>query len=318
MNYRSKRKIDHETSEIFYYIHENKRMIHFDSIKLTNECRNNGTETLNESGLLKPSNNNNFKLFDMCLTFIATNLEHVDSLIGFPSQIGLLLFKECVKISKFSSPNCLIKFARAYPDLLIESLNLSSSINNNILQHVSPLISICCLKKLDLSSCNLNELNSFDLISNLKESSCSLEYLNLANNKLDENFIRKLTIPQRVNSLNFIKLTHLNLSHNYKLKSFQYLIEKYFTRFKSLNEIYFSCLKNEQQQISIEKDCCSDFKLCKCLLNNNIIENNGWISYLTFKSLLSKIAQEKTKFEMNFLLISSFFFFFKLNNLLKY
>jgi hypothetical protein len=306
MNYRTKRKIDPETSEI-YYIHENKR-IHFDSIKLTNECRNNGTETLNESGLLKPSNNNNFKLFDMCLTFIATNLEHVDSLIGFPSQIGLLLFKECVKISKFNSPSCLIKFARAYPDLLIESLNLSSSINDNILQHMSPLITICCLKKLDLSSCNLNELNNFDLISNLKESSCSLEYLNLANNKLDENFIRKLTIPQRVNSLNFIKLTHLNLSHNYKLKSFQYLIEKYFTRFKSLNEIYFSCLKNEQQ-ISIEKDYCSDFKLCKCLLNNNIIENNGWISYLTFKSLLSKIAQEKTRFEMNLFLL----FFFVLN-----
>ncbi len=306
MNYRTKRKIDPETSEI-YYIHENKR-IHFDSInKLTNECRNNVTETQNESGVLKPSSKNNFKLFDMCLTFIATNLEHVDSLIGFPSQIGLLLFKECVKINKFNSPSCLIIFARAYPDLLIESLNLSSSsINNNILQHVSPLITICCLKKLDLSSCNLNELNNFDLISNLKESSCSLEYLNLANNKLDENFIRKLTIPQRVNSLNFIKLTHLNLSHNYKLKSFQYLIEKYFCRFKSLNEIYFSCLKNEQQISIKEEDYCSDFKLCKCLLNNNIIENNGWISYLTFESLLS---QEKTRFEiMNFLLISFFFF----------
>ena len=38
----------------------------------------------------------------------------------------------------------------------------------------------------------------------------------------------------------------------------------------------------------------------------NIIENNGWISYLTFESLLS---QEKTRFEiMNFLLISFFFF----------
>ena len=78
------------TENEFYYIYESKKKQLCSSLKIyksnlnSDECRND-TEYY-----LKPINKS-FKLFDLCLSFISMNLENVDSLAGFPSQVNALL-----------------------------------------------------------------------------------------------------------------------------------------------------------------------------------------------------------------------------------
>lgn len=116
---------------------------------------------------LKPGSAN-FKLFDMCLEFVAANAECVDSFTTLPSLIGEQIFNECLRLGKFNSKfyqsntiyQCLCAFANAYPDLFIESLDLSGHHEkNNLLYHFS-IISKCSVKKLNLSDTNLNELST--------------------------------------------------------------------------------------------------------------------------------------------------------------
>lgn len=237
----------------------------------------------------------------MCLRFIASNLECVDSLTGLPDQIGQLLYKECERLEKFNSKEyspdstqkCLLKFATAYPDSLIESMNLSFK-SNQFLFQLKPIISVCFIKRLDLTACNLNQLcngenesERIDLIEILKESACSLEYLNLSSNKLDENFVKKFTLTQRLGCLNFIRLFCVDLSKNYKLKSID--LNKYFNKkYESLNEIYISRLKTDEKEVNA-KNAHESFRLCECkqLDKNQSIKNSGWISSLPLEKLTS-------------------------------
>ncbi len=212
-----------------------------------------------------------------------------------------ILFKECERLEKFNSKEyspdstqkCLLKFATAYPDSLIESMNLSFK-SNQFLFQLKPIISVCFIKRLDLTACNLNQLcngenesERIDLIEILKESACSLEYLNLSSNKLDENFVKKFTLTQRLGCLNFIRLFCVDLSKNYKLKSID--LNKYFNKkYESLNEIYISRLKTDEKEVNA-KNAHESFRLCECkqLDKNQSIKNSGWISSLPLEKLTS-------------------------------
>ena len=190
-----------------------------------------------------------------------------------------------------SAQKCLLKFANAYPYSLIESVNLTFK-SAKFLFQLRPIISVCFMKKLDLSACNLNQLcNSeneverINLIEILKESACSLEYLNLSKNKLDESFVKKFTLTQRLGYLNFRRLLSVDLRQNYKLKSMD--MNKYFTRkYESLNEIYVSRLKMDANEMNAlyENEC---FRYCKCKQEQIALKNRGWISNLALEKLAS-------------------------------
>jgi hypothetical protein len=92
----TKRKIEYDSDEI-YYIHEFKRAHIEPLFGFGRSAKHSITKvppflkTCDEEAVLKPTES--LKLFDMCLRFIASNLECVDSLTGLPDQIGQLLYK---------------------------------------------------------------------------------------------------------------------------------------------------------------------------------------------------------------------------------
>jgi len=105
----------------------------------------------------------NFKLFDMCLEFIASNIENVESFQTLPSLVGEQIFNECVKLGKFNSKiygselvrERLFLFADSYADLVIESIDLSNQQDLTSLNILLSIISKCSLKKLNLSNTKL-------------------------------------------------------------------------------------------------------------------------------------------------------------------
>lgn len=287
-NRNNKRKIDTEDSDDVYYIHEFKRA-HLVTSKAT-KTQQIPIGNEQQIAVLKPTPK--FKLFDMCLRFIATNLENVETLVEFPSQIGVLLFNECQQINKFNADEsiyalkCFKMFTTAYPDYLIESLNLNQQ--SKLLVEIAPIISVCTINKLDLSDCDLSTQTDFNLVTFLKESAHSLEYLNLSKNKIDETFIKKFTLPQRLNYTMLTRLKVLILSHNYKLKASS--IIKHFHRYPKLNEIHLSQLKDDYHTESNT----NPYKVCQCNTTTSdlvSITNSGWISNLKLESLISNKMQ---------------------------
>jgi hypothetical protein len=296
-----KRKLGNEDDceTAFCYIYEKKRRtFDYDS---TNSNRvqvepnsNNQINFKPENACLKPASNT-FTLFSLCLTFIAKNVDFLDTLVDFPVQIGQLLFDECIKCSQFDLNHVksekLIKqrirlFAQAYPENLIEQFKCSSKLE---FIYLEPLINLCFITKLDLSKCDLMSMaaeNDWNLSDVLKSSSDTLTHLNLSENNLNEPFVRKFTLPQRMRFVNFKKLSFLDLSLNPDLKlESNYL--KYFLKFPDLNEMKIS-IKDLNVQNHFE-----EFKICKCNEQCQMTEiyNVGWITKINMKQIFDEMHQ---------------------------
>lgn len=81
--------------------------------------------TYNEEGSLRYTTKS---LFDITLLFVVDNIHHVDSLIGFPEQIGDKLFVAAEENRVFLNPEISSKalqlFSDAYGSMVLESLCL--------------------------------------------------------------------------------------------------------------------------------------------------------------------------------------------------
>ena len=240
---------------------------------------------------LKPINNK-IKLFDMCLRFVALNLELVDSLVGFPSLIGETLYNECVKCNKFNGKNeaqksieyNLLLFVRAYPEFA-QSLNL---VNRRLaLNNLKPVISHCCIHSLDLSNCDLANFDS-NLADILKSSSNTLVNLNLSSNNLDETFLKKFTLSQRLGYVNFAKMETLDLRRNPILRVEDNIL-KYFVKYESLNQISISASSKFDVANSFTKNVLHAFNICTCIVGSADvnIQSQGWITKISFNDLIS-------------------------------
>ena len=121
----------------------------------------------------------------------------------------------------------------------------------------------------------------------LENSTKSLEELDLSENNIDEDFLKKITIPQRLGYLDFISLTKINLSKNYGVKPFKFL--KYFSKFSKLNQISISVFKDDLKIHELNKDYLEyGYIICKCKSQGSIsIDNIGWISALNINNLIS-------------------------------
>ncbi|XP_015283191.1 PREDICTED: leucine-rich repeat-containing protein 42 isoform X2 [Gekko japonicus] len=77
-------------------------------------------------------------LFSLVLSYIADNIHHVDSLIGFPEQIGEKLFYAADARQKFTEPRtglrALQKFTDAYGSLVLQILCLKNSLTRLLLK----------------------------------------------------------------------------------------------------------------------------------------------------------------------------------------
>ncbi len=155
---KNKRKLDDLDDEIIYIYDPKKRSINSNHQPLKRQEHQRQQQTFYHICLRPVSSK--FKLFDMCLEFIATNVECIESLHTLPSLVGEQIFNECIKLGKFNSEiyggdlvrERLFVFASAYPDLVIESMNLSNQQDKSSLNYLLSIISNCSLIKLNLSN----------------------------------------------------------------------------------------------------------------------------------------------------------------------
>uniref|UniRef100_A0A4W5KX97 Leucine-rich repeat-containing protein 42 n=1 Tax=Hucho hucho TaxID=62062 RepID=A0A4W5KX97_9TELE len=156
-------------------------------------------------------------LYDISLLFVAYNINHVDSLEGFPEQVGDRLFSAAEEKQIFSDPDAapraLQLFSDAYGDIVLGSL---------CLRHRFPLLSekleeiktFHSLKCLDLFGCRLGD--SHDIFQHLTSDalSSSLVQLSLGGNSLSDQGLQRLTAPVRMRKRGLRHLQILDLSYN--------------------------------------------------------------------------------------------------------
>ncbi|XP_067893612.1 leucine-rich repeat-containing protein 42 [Heterodontus francisci] len=155
-------------------------------------------------------------LFDVVLGFIADNIQHVDSLIGFPEQIAEKLFTAVEARKKFIDPDTSTKalfiFSEAYGSLVLQSLCLRDRflMVSEKLEEIQSFRGLTCL---DLSSCKLGD--EHELLMHLtSETLVSLIHLYLRDNGLSDCGLRKMTAPVRVIKKGLGNLEVLDLSGN--------------------------------------------------------------------------------------------------------
>ncbi|KAG8546731.1 hypothetical protein GDO81_029925 [Engystomops pustulosus] len=169
--------------------------------------------TYTEQGSLRYSAKS---LFTLALDLIADNIQHVDSLLGFPEQVAERLFTAAESRQQFCHPHsglaALRKFTEAYGDLMLSSLCLRSKYLL-VSEKMEEIKSFQGLHVLDLSCCKLGD--EHELIAHLSsEAMDSLRELYLKDNCLSDIGVRKMTAPVRVLHRGLGKLSLLDVSCN--------------------------------------------------------------------------------------------------------
>ncbi|KAM4641635.1 leucine-rich repeat-containing protein 42 [Discoglossus pictus] len=153
-------------------------------------------------------------LFTLTLDLIVDNIQHVDSLVGFPEQVGEKLFTAAEARQGFytpsSGPIALGKFTEAYRDLVLSSLCLRGRylLVSERLEEIKLFQNLHCL---DLSCCKLGD--EHELLGHLTTIS-SLTALYLKDNCLSDAGVRRMTAPLRVLHRGPAKLSVLDVSWN--------------------------------------------------------------------------------------------------------
>ncbi|CAI5640178.1 leucine-rich repeat-containing protein 42 isoform X1 [Oreochromis aureus] len=170
--------------------------------------------TYNEEGSLRYTTKS---LFDITLLFVVDNIHHVDSLIGFPEQIGDKLFVAAEENRVFLNPEISSKalqlFSDAYGGMVLESLCLR---NRFPLLHerMDEIKTFHSLKSLDLFGCKLGD--NHELFQHLTSTSLasSLIQLFIGSNSLSDAGLQRLTAPIRMMHKGLDSLQLLDISYN--------------------------------------------------------------------------------------------------------
>lgn len=161
-------------------------------------------------------------LFHITLGFVADNVHHVESLVGFPEQIAEKLFTAAEERLKFTVPGTGLRalqiFTKAYGHLVLQALCLRGRYLtvSEKLDEIRAFHGLTCL---DLSSCKLGD--GHELIVHLtSEALCSLKQLYIKDNCLSDVGVRKLTAPVRVIKRGLENLESLDISCNANITDF--------------------------------------------------------------------------------------------------
>ncbi|XP_034744617.1 leucine-rich repeat-containing protein 42 isoform X2 [Etheostoma cragini] len=155
-------------------------------------------------------------LFEISLLFVADNIHHVDSLVGFPEQIGNRLFAAAeenrVFLNADISQKALQLFSDAYGEIVLGSLCLR---NRFPLLHerLHEIKTFHSLKSLDLFGCRLGD--DHEIFQHLTSSSlASLIQLFIGGNSLSDVGLQRLTAPIRLLKKGLDCLQLLDISYN--------------------------------------------------------------------------------------------------------
>ncbi|XP_054835667.1 leucine-rich repeat-containing protein 42 [Eublepharis macularius] len=191
-------------------------------------------------------------LFSLVLSYIVDNIHHVDSLIGFPEQIGEKLFYAADARQKFTDPRtglrALQKFTDAYGSSVLQILCLKNRylVISEKLEEIKSFRDLTCL---DLSCCKLGD--DHELLEHItKETLSSLIQLVLKDNCLSDAGLRKMTAPVRVMKKGLENLSILDLSCNPGItdKGVGFLLS-----FKKLNYLDLSATGIEDMMAAIQR-----------------------------------------------------------------
>ncbi|XP_067937639.1 leucine-rich repeat-containing protein 42-like isoform X2 [Watersipora subatra] len=167
-------------------------------------------------------------LFEQCIDFVAKNIQSVETLQGFPSQIGEMLASRVAEFRAGKLDNTDVKIieilTQAYTSDVLESLNLSRS---QILCKQESLLAdrtvdderLSLLKIINLADLSRLCLNyntaclSLDWMSTLGQ--CSLTQLELRGIGLTDRHIVFLTACSSVRNLGLSSLQLLDIGENY-------------------------------------------------------------------------------------------------------
>lgn len=180
--------------------------------------------TYNEEGSLRYTCKS---LFDITLLFVADNIQHVDSLVGFPEQIGDKLFAAVEETRTFSNPDVSSKalrlFSDAYGDLVLSSLCLR---NKFPLFHekINEIKAFHGLKILDIFGCRLAD--DHEIFQHLTSGlMINLEQLSIGANNISDVGLQRLTAPIRMMKKGLDSLRSLDISYNpITERAFRYLM----------------------------------------------------------------------------------------------
>lgn len=179
--------------------------------------------TYNPEGSLRYTSKS---LFDITLLFVADNIHHVDSLVGFPEQVGDRLFAAAEENRIFLNPDVSSKamqlFSDAYGELVLRSLCLR---NRFPLFHekIREIKLFHGLKSLDLFGCRVGD--EHEIFQHLTSSTmASLEQLFIGGNSLSDVGMQRLTAPIRMLKKGLECLRSLDISYNpISERAFRYL-----------------------------------------------------------------------------------------------
>ncbi|XP_032074964.1 leucine-rich repeat-containing protein 42 [Thamnophis elegans] len=155
-------------------------------------------------------------LFSLVLSYIADNINHVDSLNDFPEQIAEKLFYAADARQKFMESKtglCALQtFTNAYGCLVLQKLCLRNG-SLIISEKLEEIKSFQGLTYLDLSCCKLGD--DHELLEHVtNESLSSLTHLLLKDNCLSDIGLRRMTARVRVMKRGLENLSVLDLSYN--------------------------------------------------------------------------------------------------------
>ncbi|XP_062835678.1 leucine-rich repeat-containing protein 42 isoform X1 [Anolis carolinensis] len=241
-------------------------------------------------------------LFNLVLSYIADNMNHVDSLIGFPEQIAEKLFYAADARQKFSDSRtglcALQKFTEVYGSLVLQTLCLKKSylVISEKLEEIKSFQGLVCL---DLSCCKLGD--DHDLLQHITNATLSsLVRLLLKDNCLSDAGLRKMTAPVRIMKRGLENLTVLDLSYNPEIT---HMGIGYLLSFKKLNYLDLSgtglkCSKTTIYQIQTKIGLVHSEESLKEFDHNNC-KTEGWAEQTVLQwqhAILESIkAKEKMK-----------------------
>ncbi|KAJ8011484.1 hypothetical protein DPEC_G00058700 [Dallia pectoralis] len=168
--------------------------------------------TYNKEGSLRYSAKS---LYDISLLFVAYNVHHVDSLNGFPEQVGDRVFSIAEEKQIFSDPDraprALQLFSDAYGEVVLRSLCLRDRFPL-LSEKLEEIKTFHSLKSLDLFGCRLGD--SHDIFQHLTSDTLlrSLFQLSLGGNNMSDQGVQRLTAPVRMMKRGLRHLQLLDLS----------------------------------------------------------------------------------------------------------
>jgi len=179
------------------------------------------------------------KLFQLALTYVACHIHNVDSLVGFPEDVGYQLFEEGFKLGRFKTPEQCVEpfyvFSLAYESLFVscislDKLKLSSAICEVITKACADVLKEVHLKDMIIESNGLLQA----LLQGLGQMT-PLQKISLINCNLKDSDLRLFSANSRLHKRGPINLQEMDLSANYNISGISVRYLKIFEKLQLLN-----------------------------------------------------------------------------------